>query len=257
MGAATEPAVGVYVYGLVPEDVEVAEDAQGVGDGAKAKVTSIPHGEIAALVSDVALDRPLGTPADLLGHEELLDATAAEVPVLPLRFGSVVSSPEAVVEELLAPHHDEFLHALQEMEGRAQYVVKGRYVEETVLWEVLDEYPEAAKLRDQIREVGEEAARDLRVELGELVDDAIAAKREADTDAVLEAVEPVSVLAAVRAPSHEEDAIHLALLMEKDRQDELEQVVADFAERWAGRVDFRLLGPMAAYDFVASARGGV
>jgi hypothetical protein len=249
MGVGTEQGVGVYVYGLVPEDVEVSEDARGVGDQ-PGDLEVLRHGEVAALVSEVSLGRPLGTPDDLLRHEELLDATAAEVPVLPLRFGAVLTSREAVVEELLTPHHDDFAAALKKMEGRAQYVVKGRYVEQTVLREVLEENPEAARLRDQIRGVDQDAARDARIALGELIERAIAAKRQTDTHMLLEAVTPVSVLSAVREPSHELDAVHLALLVEKERQAKLEEVVGEFAERWAGRVEFRLLGPMAAYDFV-------
>jgi hypothetical protein len=135
---------------MVPEDVEVPEDTRGVGEK-PGKVTAVRHGEIAALVSEIPLDRPLGTPDDLLTHQELLDAAAAEVPVLPLRFGAVVASAEAVVDELLEPHHDKFRASLTELEGRAQYVVKGRYVEQTVLREVMEEIPEVARLRDEIR----------------------------------------------------------------------------------------------------------
>ncbi|RVX40435.1 gas vesicle protein GvpL/GvpF [Nonomuraea polychroma] len=255
MSVATEPGIGVYVYGMVPKDAAVTEDARGVGEK-PGEIMVIQHGEIAALVSEIPLDRPLGTPDDLLRHQGLLDATAAEAPVLPLRFGAVVTSAEAVVEDLLEPHHDELHAALKELEGRAQYVVKGRYVEQTVLREVMEELPEVARLRDEIRARGEEAARDLRIRLGELVGDAIAAKREADTRALLEAAAPVSVLSAEREPSHEQDAVHVALLVEKDRQAELEQTVADFAGRWAGRVEFRLLGPLAAYDFVVSGKDG-
>ncbi|TMR23867.1 GvpL/GvpF family gas vesicle protein [Nonomuraea turkmeniaca] len=210
---------GVYVYGLVPEDVEVSGDARGVGDE-PGEIKVVRHREIGALVSEVPLDRPLDTADDLLRHQGLLDATAAEVPVLPLRFGAVLADMDAVVDELLAPHHDDFLAALKEMEGRAEYVVKGRYVEQAVPREVIE------------------------------------AARKADTRTLLDALTPVSVLSAVRKPSAEPDAVHLALLVERDRQDELEEVVAEFADRWAGRVEFRLLGPMAAYDFVMGARRG-
>lgn len=45
----------------------------------------------------------------------------------------------------------EFSAALEELEGNAQFVVKGRYVEETILSEVLSELPEAQRLREQIQ----------------------------------------------------------------------------------------------------------
>jgi hypothetical protein len=92
--------------------------------------------------------------------------------------------------------------------------------------------------------------------LGEMVNEAINAKREADTQAFADAVVPVCALTVLRDPSHEMDAIHLALLVETDRQEELGQKIEEFSRQWAGRIDLRLLGPMAPYDFVATQKPG-
>ena len=126
-------------------------------------------------MSDVDLDQPLGRPEDLLTHEELLDTSAAEVPVLPLRFGSVAASDEVVAAELLAPRHDEFASALRRLDGHAEYVVRGRYDKDAVLREVLTENPRAAQLCDQIQGTSPDSLRDLRMELAEIVVDVIAA----------------------------------------------------------------------------------
>ncbi|WP_084955748.1 GvpL/GvpF family gas vesicle protein [Thermoactinospora rubra] len=254
----TQPAGadhGFYVYGVVPADVEVSPDARGVGDP-PSPVDLVRHREIGALVSKVPLDRPLGRPDDLVAHEQLLDATAAEVPVLPIRFGAVLSQAEAVVEELLGPHHDEFAAALKELDGRVEYLVKGRYVEQVVLREVLEENPEAARLREQIVGQSAEATRDLRIQLGEIINQAIAAKREADTRALAERLQPYCLQAAVRPPTHEQDAVQLALLVETDRGPELEEAVQEVAESWAERVTLRVLGPLAPYDFATTSRQG-
>ncbi|WP_066366695.1 GvpL/GvpF family gas vesicle protein [Herbidospora mongoliensis] len=240
---------GTYIYGVVPEDIEIDEKAQGVAD---APVLSIKHGKIAALVSDIGMTRPLGTPQDLRAHEQLLNATAAEVPVLPIRFGAVLADRDAVIEEFLAPFHDEFVAALSELDGRAQYVIKGRFVEDRVLGEILAENPEAAQLRDDIRALPEDASRDHRIRLGEIINQSIEAKRDADTAAMWDEVEPVSVMAAVRPPSHELDAVHLAVLVENSRQHELEQAVESLGRKWADQVELRLMGPMAPYDFIVS-----
>ncbi|MEV0149814.1 MULTISPECIES: GvpL/GvpF family gas vesicle protein [unclassified Nonomuraea] len=252
--SSSEAAVGVYLYGIVPADVQVSDEARGVGDPSTT-VSLVRHGEVGALVSELALDRPLGTPDDLMAHERLLDATAAEVPVLPIRFGAVMTSSEAVVEELLAPNHDDFRSALEELDGRAEYVVKARYVEQAVLREVLEEQPGVAELREQIRSLPEDASREARIQLGEIVNQAVSAKREADTQALLEALAPVAVLTSVREPTHEQDAAHIALLVELDRADDLEEAVEGFASRWEGRVQIRLLGPLAPYDFIVTPAG--
>jgi hypothetical protein len=243
---------GYYVYGIVPEDVEPTDEASGVGDP-PARVDVIRHGEIAALVSVVDVSRPLGRPDDLMAHQRLLDASAAEAPVLPVRFGAVLDSSRAVVDELLAPHHDEFAAALEDLEGHAEYVVKGRYVQDAVLREILTENADAARLRDDIRGTHDEnATRDARIRLGELVTQAISAKREQDTRTLADAVSQVSAARTVREPTHEEDAVHVALLVDTDKQEELEEAVDSLARDWDGRVDLRLLGPMAPYDFITA-----
>lgn len=202
------------------------------------------------------MDGSLGTAEDLLAHERLLDATAAEAPVLPLRFGVVMTSPTAVVDELLAPHHDEFHAALQGLRGRAEYVIKGRYVEQAVLQEVLEESAEAGLLRDRVRSLPEAVTRDARIRLGEIVTRSITAKRETDTSALLDRLGPFLAAAVTREPSHELDAVHLALLMETSRQAELEQALHELDRGWAGRIELRLLGPLAPYDFVEQGQGG-
>ena len=68
---------GVYVYGIVPADVEPG-DATGVADG---KVDIVTDGDIAALVSAMSVDRPLGKPEDLRAHANVLDGTSRPAPV--------------------------------------------------------------------------------------------------------------------------------------------------------------------------------
>ncbi|MFC4532633.1 GvpL/GvpF family gas vesicle protein [Sphaerisporangium dianthi] len=252
-GAQGERATASYVYGILPSDVELTPEARGVGDP-PGEIGLVRHRDIAALISDLRLNRPLGKPQDLMAHQNLLDDVAAEVPVLPLRFGAVLESPDAVVGELLAPHHDEFRTALDELEGRAQFVVKARYEEGAVLREVLAEEPEAARLRQEIRGLPEEATWDARIKLGEIVNRAIEAKRDADTQALAEALAPHAVTIVVREPTHEEDAAHLAVLVETDRLREIEEALEEIGRRWADRVSLRMLGPQAAYDFVQTQR---
>jgi hypothetical protein len=239
---------GCYVYGIVPADVEPAGDVRGVGDP-PGQVQLVRHGGLAALVSEVDLTRRLGTPEDLQAHARILDATAVEVPVLPLRFGTVMATKDAVAGDLLAVYQEAFAAALKQAEGRAQYVVKGRYVEQVVLAEVLAEVPEAARLGEQIRGKEPDATRQARIRLGEIINKAITAKRAADTRALGGVVAPHCVASVVREPTHELDAVHVALLVEITRQDDLEQALSGLASDWDGRIEIRLLGPQAPYDF--------
>lgn len=252
MAAATETdqATGWYVYGIVPGDVKVPRGQRTVGGGRPATV--VRWRTIAALTSPVTASTPIGTPEDLIAHQKMLDAVAARAAVLPMRFGAVLATNDAVERGLLEPHHDEFAAALEKVAGTVQYVVAGRYVQAAVLPEVLNENAQAAALATAIRGKDDLATRNLRIQLGEIVNAAIAAKREADTAAFVTAVEPSCEAIAVREPSHEDDAVHLALLVRRDREGGLWHEVKHVAARWRDRVEFRVLGPMAPYDFVAA-----
>lgn len=241
----------VYVYGILPGDIELEPGTTGVGDP-PGEVRVVRNGDLAALVSDVDLDKPLGRPEDLYAHEELLDAIAGDVPVLPLRFGAVVSSDEAVADELLSAHNDEFAAALEQLEGHAEYVVKGRYVEDAILREVLDEDPRAGELRDQLKGADEDATRDLRMQLGEIVSNAIEAKREQDARALGDAVADHVSASVMRSPTHDLDAVHAGFLVDLDVARDLEKAVDRLARDWDGRIELQLRGPLAAYDFVGT-----
>jgi Gas vesicle synthesis protein GvpL/GvpF len=251
-GEPAEPQRGCYVYGIVPHDVEPVPGAEGVGDP-PARVQVVRHGGVAALVSEIDLAHPLGQPEDLRAHQELLDGTAAVAAVLPFRFGAVMADAQAVAEELLAPHEQQFATALAALEGRAEYVIKGRYAEQAVLREVLADNPRAARLREQIRRIeNQTATRNLRIQLGALISQAIAAKRTADTQALRDVLAGHVVATSVREPTHEMDAAHLAVLAETARQGELENAISQLTRHWQDRITLRLLGPMAPYDFATT-----
>jgi hypothetical protein len=71
-------------------------------------VQVVRSGAIAALVSEIDLAHPPGRPEDLRAHQQLLDGAVTATPVLPFRFGAAMTDAQAVAEELLAPHEQEF-----------------------------------------------------------------------------------------------------------------------------------------------------
>jgi hypothetical protein len=74
---ARQARVAVYVYGILPGNVELEPEVTGAGDP-PSPVRVVCYRDIAALVSDIDASKPPGRPEDLLAHEALLDAMAAE-----------------------------------------------------------------------------------------------------------------------------------------------------------------------------------
>jgi hypothetical protein len=113
---------------------------------------------------------------------------------------------------------------------------------------------QAAGLQEAIQGKDPDAARNARIELGQLLNQAVKARREEDTRALRRAMERLCVTSVAREPTRELDAVHVAFLVAVDQEPEVEQVIEDLAHEWEGRIDVQLLGPMAAYDFARTAQ---
>jgi len=248
MSGTPAPDAACYVYGVVPADAPAPEDVVGVGDPS-APVVPVRHGGLAALVSEIDVRRPLGTPRDLIGHARVLDAVAAgRTPVLPFRFGAVVRDAAAVTDELLAPQEQRFLAALEDLDGLAQFTARGTYRQDRVLREIVRHRPDIARLREEVADLPEEAARPRRIRLGELVAEALTARGRTDTDHLVAELGQLAA-ATARAESTAEQPVTVSFLVDADRWAEFERAADVLAADWDGRVDFRLLGPLAPYDF--------
>jgi hypothetical protein len=236
-----------YVYGVVAGDFTVPGDLAGLDD---APVELLGHGDIAAAVGVIDLERPPGRRKDLMAHSKVVDALAAAGPVVPVRFGSVIPDADAMVEEFLAPDHDRFAHLLAELTGRAQFNVRASYNEPAVLAEVIAENPEIGELRERTRDVPEEVSYGDRVRLGELVARAMEAKREYDGQVILDAVLPHVAAHQVREGSGVDHLLDVAFLVDNDRREDFEGALESLAEAMHERARLRLYGPVAPYDFV-------
>ena len=91
----------VYVYGVAPAAEKVDVEAPGV-EASKQGVRRIAHGELAALVSDVDAG-PLVAARGLRAHWRVLEEAVATATVLPVRFGTVMESDGAVVDQQRFP----------------------------------------------------------------------------------------------------------------------------------------------------------
>lgn len=240
---------GVYVYGILDRREKLPDDMPSVGDGEE-EVDLASYGKLSALVSEVQLARLLGTREDLLAHERVLDILAAEVTVIPIRFGSVVSTMEAVVDELLAPHHDHFEAMLAELADLVQFTVRGRYANNAHLREIVSEDPDIQELREVLRGIPEDVGYAERLRLGELVDNAVVGKREADTETLISSLEKSFVASVPHAVAGEDDAVHVAFLVDREVAAQFEQAVDDLGWQWDGRINLRLIGPLASSDFL-------
>lgn len=239
---------GLYVYAVVANDPRRVPDALAGLDGSPVEL--VGHGDVAAVVGAISLDRPPGRRADLMAHSEVLDALDAAGPVVPVQFGSVVPDRAAVVADVLDPEAARWAELLEALAGKRQFNLRATYNEAAVLQEVVAENPEVAALRERTRDLPEDLGHAQRVRLGELVARAVESKREADTAMVMDLVLPHVVSYAPRAGTGVDHLLDVAFLVDDERRATFEDTLESVAEALHERIRLRLVGPVPPYDFV-------
>jgi Gas vesicle synthesis protein GvpL/GvpF len=243
----SEAAQALYVYGVV-DSGEVADlDLAAIG-AEQASVRAVPHAGIAALVSETdATD--LKAAQQLRVHWHVLQEIAKRTTVLPVRFGTVVASEASVREEFLAPEAERLTALLERLSGKVQLSVKGFYEEEPLLREVVTGSPAVARMKERVDGLPEAAGYYDRIRLGELVAAEIERRRERDTAAVLERLEPIAVAARAEAAGTTDTAVNAAFLVERSRIEDFSGAVAQLADELSDRMRMRYVGPLPPYSF--------
>jgi hypothetical protein len=136
------------------------------------------------------------------------------------------------------------------MDEKVEMNVKAFYDEATVLREVLAEHPDAAQLRDEVRDQPEDATYYARIRLGELIANALVEKRARDEERILDRLAPAAVAFEAGDPVHEHMVVNLSFLLERDRLAAFDDALEQIAAEEHPRIGFRLTGPLPPHSFV-------
>lgn len=238
-----------WIYGVVPAEAELKR-LQSIADEGP-EVLIVESGDLGAIVGPAPLNDAKATRNQALAHSRVLEAAVEDAPVIPFRFGMIASGgDDEVRHDLLEAHHDQLVPLLERVKGVVQMTLKADYREDVLLQEILQSEPEIARLRDAVRQMPEDAARNERIRLGELINGAVETRRQRDAAEIVRALEPKAAAATADQLEREYMVLNEAFLIERERREEFEQAVDAVAEERADRMHFRLLGPMPAYNFI-------
>jgi len=237
--------VGYYFYGVVPAGTDVA-GLRGLDD---VEVESVEHDGLAAVVSALTLARPPGRSQELVAHARVVDALAQVTEIVPAQFGSALDHDVTEVAGFLDDEGDRFRAVLERLWGKVQLNLRATYESDQVLTELVQQDPGVAELRRRTRDLPAGVPHPDLVRLGEAVSRALTRKRTEDAETLLDIVLP-RVSDHVVRQGGEYDVLDAALLVERPALPELEHELEGLAEVVHERMKVRLVGPIAAYDFM-------
>jgi Gas vesicle synthesis protein GvpL/GvpF len=229
----------LHVHGIVraSERVELPEGSR-----------LVPHGDVAAVVSETGAGELVATQV-LRRHWRVLEDVGVSATVLPVRFGTVMASERAVVDDFLAPRHDRLVAELAELADKVQLTVKGTYEEAELMRTVVERSPAIAGLRERVRTLPEAATYYDRIELGRMVAAEVERERERDSQHVIGRLEPLAVAVSHETQATPEGAVNASFLVERGRVDEFSAIVAELGRELEGRIGLRYVGPLPPFSF--------
>ena len=243
------PAAGeTYVYGVMRAGAAVAAPARGVGP-VDAPLRTITRGELSAVVSDVPDGELAATREDLFRHTEILQSLMQSSTILPMRFGTIMPDEETVGSQLLDARAHELQRLIEALDGKVELTLSASY-HESVLREVIADSPKIMHLNQRLRSMPPEAGYYERIQLGELVANALQDKRELDSIAILDRLAPYAAEVSAGEPAHERAVLNAAFLVDEANVQQFDAIASELADECADRMRFRYTGPLPPFSFV-------
>lgn len=217
---------------------------------AESDVYTVAYRGLAAVVRDcTSTDREL-TREHLVGHLRVMEQAMATQTVIPVAYGTIAATEEAVRHDLLAARYARLCALLKSLDGRVELGLKVLWKDLGLIFaEILAKQEAIRTLRDAIAAHSRQGMQGM-IELGKMVADALEAKKHAEGGGILGALAPLAADARPGRLLGEKMILNAAFLVDREREAEFDAQVAHLGEAVASRLLLRYVGPAPPVNFV-------
>ena len=248
-----QPEAHRYIYCVVDmRENDLFSPFVAPGDG-RGQVEALRCADIAAVVSPCAPDEDAHqiTRGSALGHIQVIERVMQEHTALPVRFGTVAACADLIRERVLVRRYAELRELMERMAGKHEMGVKVFWRDlDAVLREVVAESPDIRRLRDSLAQGSPEGTYYQRIDLGKLVERALALKRDREGEAITRALAALPEDFRVNPARSDRMVLDSSYLVARRLMDEFDDAVSELADRHQERLKVRYVGPVAPFNFV-------
>lgn len=233
--------------GAAPEPLQLIN--LGIGERGD-KVHTIDYMNMSAVVSDTPLQEYEESRRNMMAHTLVLEEILRQRTILPVRFGTVAPSTEAVVEQVLKRRYGGLITSFEEMDNRIELGVKAFWYEEVIFQEIIEQNPAIRTLRDSLKTHKAEETYYERIRLGEMIGAAMEKKRDEDSEKILEKLRPIVYKSRGNKVITDKMVLNAAFLVDRSREPEFDEAMRLLDAEMQKRVMFKYVGPVPPYNFV-------
>jgi len=251
VGAPALPAteMGTYVYCVIELSDPHLFGKFGIG-GRAAEIYTVHYRDLAAVVSSTPLVVYDPTRENALAHEHVNEVVIEQgfTPV-PMSFGTLFKTEKDIIE-FLEDTYDALRDVLQKMKDKLEFGLKVNWNREEVLAELERDNEDIRRLKEEIVNNRQSSTYFARMQLGRLVEQALADKSEAYVRDIYDHLRYAAIASRSNKPIGDKMIMNAAFLVERDKAQVFDEKVQEIAQRYEGKLSFRYTGPWPPYNFV-------
>jgi hypothetical protein len=244
----TPGEVGRYVYGIVQTRDKLEFGRMGVG-GAGEMVYTVNYQDIAAVVSNTSVFIFDPTRENALAHEHVIETVMKAHTIIPMSFGTVFRTDNDI-REVLRSIYSSLKDVLQQMAGKIEFGLKVNWDRDRIIEDIKQENEEIRKFHQEIIRKHLQSTYLARMQLGRMIDKALAERSIAYVREIYEALRGVCVASRDNQPIGDKMIMNAAFLVERDREPDFDEAVNKIAKKYGQRLKFKYTGPWPPYNFV-------
>lgn len=239
---------GRYVYGIIETKEPTTFGRIGIG-GTGELVYTIHYQDIAAIVSNTSVFIFDPTRENALVHEHVIETVMKLHTIIPMSFGTVFRTDDDI-REVLRSIYSSLKDVLNQMAGKLEFGLKVNWDREQIVEELKQENEEISRFHEEIIRKHLQSTYLARMQLGWMVDKAMAERSTLYVREIYEALRGVCVASRDNQPIGDKMIMNAAFLVERNREAEFDGVVNKIAKKYGKRLSFKYTGPWPPYNFV-------
>ena len=239
---------GRYVYGILQSRDRIDFGRVGIG-GSGEMVYTVNYQDIAAVVSNTSVYIFDPTRENALAHEHVIETVMKTYTIIPMSFGTVFRTDNDI-REVLKSIYASLKDVLHQMSGKLEFGLKVNWDRDRIIEDIKQEDEEIRKFHQEIIRKHLQSTYLARMQLGRMIDKALAERSISYVREIYEALRGVCVASRDNQPIGDKMIMNAAFLVERDREPEFDEAVNTIAKKYGQRLKFKYTGPWPPYNFV-------
>ena len=250
---------GKYIYCIIEEGerrnfgpigLPVLNTHTGIG-GRGDELYTIHYRDIAAVVSDSPIRRYPVSRENSMAHEHAIEAVMEKgYTVLPVRFSTIAEDGERI-KKVLKSRYAEFKDLLKKMRNKVELGVKAIFHEEVIYRDILDEYEQIRRLKEEITSRPPEKTYYQRIEIGRMVEMALEEQKARYREEILDTLKKYCHdFRLTNRLIGERMIMNAAFLVDRDQEEKFDRAVEELAEKYGEKVKLKYVGNIPPFNFV-------